>query len=173
MFNRIVGLLAALLIGALSPLAAGAYTLTSDEGRFTVEMPEKPSFTVRRLQRVRDGAIFESNEWRVDQPWLTWLVSYRDYAQATDDASAEKIFEQVLQELPVSLDGELRDHHYFEREGTRALEIRIFVPRNRLLLRSQVFVAGHRRYVVSYVGPDGSESDAKVEGYLKSFHVLR
>ena len=168
----IVRLLGALLIVVLSAAASHAFVLESGEGRFTVEMPAKPEFKLRRIQRERDGAIFESNEWRLDQPWVTWLVSYRDYAPTAADATAEKMFERVLQELPVILDGELRYHKFFERKGARALEIRIYVPRNRMLLRSHIIVSGLRRYVVSYVGPDGTETNATVETFLKSFHVL-
>ena len=99
MFTRLLGLLAALLVGALSAGAAAAFTLTSDEGRFTVELPEKPSFKQRRIQRVKDGAIFESNEWRLDQLWITWQVSYRDHLQYDVDISADKIFNRLIQEL--------------------------------------------------------------------------
>jgi len=171
-FNPLVRLLGALLVGAMSAGAAAAFTLTSDEGRFTVELPDKPSFQVRRLAS-KDGAILESNEWMVDQPWLMWLVSYRDHPQNAEDASPEKIFERLIHELPNSLDGKLRSHHFFEREGAQGLEIRIFVPRNRMLLRSQIFVVHKRQYAISYVGPDGSENEPKVETYLNSFHVLR
>jgi hypothetical protein len=171
-FQRTVRLLAQLLVAALCSGSAGAYTLTSDDGRFSVELPAKPGFKQRRIQRVRDGAIFESNEWRLDQPWITWQVSYRDHSQNADDATADKIFNRVLLELPASLGGDLRLFRYIERDGTQGLEVRIFVPRNRMLLRSQIFVVGTRQYNISYVGPDGSEIESVVETYLNSFHIL-
>ena len=172
MLNRLIGLLAAFLVAVPSAGVAAAYTLTSDVGRFTVELPNKPSFKVRRLVS-KEGVTLQSNEWMVDEPWLMWLVSYRDHPQTAENTSPDKIFERLIRELPEVLDGELRGHRFIERDGIRGLEILIFVPRNRLLLRSHVYVVRHRQYTISYVGAEGTEHEPKVETYLNSFHVLR
>jgi hypothetical protein len=170
--NRFVGLVAGLFVTALVAADAGAYTLTSDAGRFTIEMPGKPEFTVRRLLRESDGAILESNEWMVKQPWLFWFVSYRDHPAHADDATPDKLYGRIIRELPSALEGELRAHRYIERDGIRGLELLVYVPRNRLLMRSRVFVVGQRQYTISYVGDDGTERHPKVESYLNSFHTL-
>jgi len=170
-FNRLALLLGVLLVSAAAAGPVGAYTLSSDEGRFSIEMPDKPDFKVRRITGT-DGTVLESNEWIVDQPWILWQVSYRDHPPTAASALPEKIFDRVIHELPDLLDGELRSHRFIEHDGVRGLEVRIFVPKNRLLLRSHVFVVRHRQYAISYVGPDGSENAPKVDNYLNSFHVL-
>ena len=94
MFNRLVGLLAALLVGVLWAGVAAAFTLTSDEER-----------------------------------------------------------------------------RFVEHDGIRGLEILIYVPRNRLLLCSHVYVVRQRQYAISYVGADGTENSGNVENFLYFFHV--
>ncbi len=171
--GKIVGLLAVSTIGAFAAGAAAAYTLTSEVGRFTIELPDRPEFTVRRIRRESDGAVLESNEWMVKQPWIFWFVSYRDHPKDGDDPTPEKIYGRIIRELPAALEGELRAHRYIERDGIRGLELFVYVPRNRLLMRSQVFVVAGRQYTISYVGAEGTEKEPRVESYLSSFHVLR
>jgi hypothetical protein len=170
--GKIIGLLGVLTVCAFSGAAAAAYTLTSDVGRFTIELPDKPEFAVRRLRRESDGAILESNEWMVKQPWIFWFVSYRDHPEDDDASTAEKIYGRIIRELAAALEGELRAHRYVEHDGIRGLELFIYVPRNRLLMRSRVFVVGRRQYTISYVGEEGTEKQRRVESYLNSFHIL-
>src|SRR5262245_39454601 len=93
-------LLLALWIAAFSSGGVHAYTLTSKEGRFTVEMPDRPKLETRQLRNRIGGDTVTSYEWYYDRkkPEATWETSYRDLNKApmTDAALLDKFYDVVI-----------------------------------------------------------------------------
>jgi len=173
MLNRLCG---ALLYAALSAGPADAFTLTSDEGRFTIEMPSKPKLETRRMRNRIGGDTATSFEWYVDQrePEVTWEVSYRDHNPRVVDAKfPSRIFDDVIQEIQRRDDTKLLSHKFIEHHGMRGLEVRYLNTLHRAQLRSRFFVVGARLYLIQYGGRYDTDNEPHVEGYLNSFRVLR
>ena len=67
--------------------ATDAYTLMDKDGRFTVEMPDKPVFEKRRMKNLEifGGSFSDSHEWMVEsKPNTAWMASYRDLESAIE-----------------------------------------------------------------------------------------
>lgn len=172
MFDRIVCLQIVLALGTLLSSAADAYTLTDKDGRFTIEMPDKPAFEKRRMKNA-GGGYADSHEWMVEQPKpdFTWMMAYRDHQSPSDGTLPEFVYDIAAKQLVSRPGRKLLSRNFIEHDGIRGLELLIDAEPLGLVNRMRIFVVGQRVYTVVFVGPPGSEKAAGVEAYFNSLHV--
>lgn len=170
----LVNRLAAAVVGYLLIIgSAAAFTLNSDEGRFTVELAEKPAFEKLR-EKTAAGYFVDRYQWLVDQGDVAWIVTYGDYPEAdVRRLGAETMYDNGVKGSVEGVKGTLRNQAPVQHSGVRGRELFVFVPEGKMVMRQRLFLVGNRLYQNVYVGPDGTERNGDVEVFFKSFQIRK
>jgi outer membrane lipoprotein-sorting protein len=119
----------------------------SEEGRFSILMPDKPQST---------SSTFESPQGRFEQhlfiashhPTLVFMVAYTDIPkQLLVDKYIDGFFDQVRDEFIKSAEGKLASDTPLTVDGHPAREVKVHVFKGELRLR--MFLVGERAYMLS------------------------
>ena len=168
--NSLVRLLGVALIYAFSVSVTFAYTLKSDEGRFTAEMPAEPGF--EKLNEQASSGPYVRYQWLTDQGSKAWIVTYNDYQAGTiAKTGLAQAYTNAVQGGVKGVKGELRNEKSITQAGVSGKESLVFMPNGPLIMRQRIFIIGDRLYQNIYVGPPGSENDAEVDAFFGSFRV--
>ena len=168
--NSITRFVGAVLIYALSAGLAAAYTLKSDEGRFTAEMPAEPGF--EKLNEKASSGPYVRYQWLTDQGSKAWIVTYNDYQTGTiAKTGLAQAYKNAVEGGVKGVKGELRDEKSINQSGITGKESLVFMSNGPLIMRQRIFIVGDRLYQNIYVEPPGSENDAEVNAFFASFRV--
>jgi outer membrane lipoprotein-sorting protein len=141
----------------------------SDEGRFTVLMPDKPvtqAATVETLQ-----GRFEQHVFTASHTTFVYIVTYTDLPKQTlaangGDAFMDGIRDQFIKEVG----GKLESESLLSLEGHTGREIKVHMFRGELRLR--VFLVGDRLYTLSIIALDKTpESEETFNKFFSSFKL--
>jgi hypothetical protein len=167
LFARVLG---AALIFLFSASMAFAYTLKSDEGKFTAEMPAEPGF--EKLNEKASSGPYVRYQWLTDQGAKAWIVTYNDYQSGTiQKTGLEQAYKNAVQGGVQGVKGELRNEKSITQSGISGKESMVFMPSGPLIMRQRIFIIGDRLYQNIYVGPPGTENDTEVDAFFASFRV--
>ncbi len=171
---RLVNCLAAAVLSSLLIVgSAAAFTVQSDEGRFTVELAEKPAFEKLR-EKTDAGYFIDRYQWLLDEGDVAWIVTYSDYPEAdVKRLGAETMYDNAAKGAVAGVSGKLRSQAPLQHSGVRGRELFVAVPDGKMVMRQRLFVVGNRLYQNVYVGPDGTERNGEVEVFLNSFRILK
>jgi hypothetical protein len=148
---------------------AFAYTLKSNEGKFTAEMPAEPTF--EKLNETAASGPYVRNQWLTDQGAKAWIVTYNDYTTGTiAKTGLEEAYKSAVQGSVRGTKGELRSDKAITQAGTSGHEILVSIP-GPFIMRQRIFIVGDRLYQNIYVGTPGTEDDAGVNAFFASFRV--
>ncbi len=168
-WNSLTRVFAAALICALSANIAFAFTLKSDEGKFTAEMPAEPAF--EKLNEKTSSGPYVRYQWLTDQGSKAWIVTYNDYTAGTiTKTGLEQAYKNAVQGGVQGVNGELRSENVVTQSGISGREALISMV-GPLVMRQRIFIIGDRLYQNIYVGPPGSENDTEVNVFFASFRV--
>jgi hypothetical protein len=159
----------AAMICVLFANIAFAYTLKSDEGRFTAELPAEPTFS--KLNETASSGPYVRYQWLADQGAKAWIITYNDYPAGTiAKTGLEEAYKNAVQGSIRGTKGELRSNKAITQADTSGREILISVA-GPLIMRQRIFIIGDRLYQNIYVGPPGTEDDAEVNAFFAFFRV--
>jgi hypothetical protein len=159
----------AVIICVLFANVVFAYTLKSDEGKFTAEMPAEPAF--EKLNEKASSGPYVRYQWLTDQGAKAWIVTYNDYPAGTiAKTGLEQAYKNAVQGSIRSTQGELRSDKVITQAGTSGHEVLISIA-GPLNMRQRIFIIGDRLYQNIYVGHPGTEDDAEVNAFFASFRV--
>src|SRR5262245_54721900 len=79
--SRLVRVLSLIAAGLLMVGQAAAYTLVSQEGRFTVEFLAEPKLE-KFNEKTDAGDYIDRSQWLLDRGTTAWIVTYSDYPLA-------------------------------------------------------------------------------------------
>jgi hypothetical protein len=150
---------------------AFAYTLKSDEGKFTAELPAEPTF--EKLNETSAIGPYVRYQWLTDQGAKAWIVTYNDYTAGTiAKTGLEEAYKGAVQGSVRGTKGELRSDKAITQAGISGHEILVSIP-GPFMMRQRIFIVGDRLYQNIYVGPPGTEDDAGVDAFFASFVVAK
>lgn len=173
MFRSALRLLTFIVVYGVAAGAASAYSLKSDEGRFSVELPGEPAFE-KLHEKTKAGYFVDRYQWLLDLGDTAWIVTYGDYPQSdVQRLGAEAMYDNGAKGSVEGVNGQLRSQQPVVNGGVRGRELFVFVPDSNLAMRQRMFIVGTRLYQNVYVGADGTERDAKVEAFLNSFQMRK
>jgi hypothetical protein len=159
--------------GPLAGLAAGAWqTYTSDEGRYSVELPGRPK-TRTETKPTPLGPIVVKFTYAEATPESVFMVNHCDLpvARATDDPRA--IFDDGCAEAMASSQGKQQSSKDVTFEGFPGREV-IFNGTQRgrsFRCHTRLLLVGRRLYQTMWIG-SGEEPAADVERFLASFKLI-
>lgn len=173
MLRYLVRALSLVAVCALLVAPAAAYTLVSEEGRFSAEFPAEPTFE-KINTKLDAGYTVDRHRWLLDRGSVAWIVSYVDYrAENVQRLGAETMYDNASAGAVESLKGTLLESLSIDHSGIRGREIFVLVPNGNLSLRQRFFISANRLYQNIYVGPRATERDTPVEAFLKSFQIFK
>jgi hypothetical protein len=159
----------AVMICVLFANIAFAYTLKSDEGRFTAELPAEPTFS--KLNETASSGPYVRYQWLADQGAIAWIITYNDYPAGTiAKTGLEEAYKNAVKGSIRGTKGELRSDKTITQASISGREILISVA-GPLIMRQRIFIIGDRLYQNIYVGTPGTEDDAEVDAFFASFRV--
>jgi hypothetical protein len=168
--NRLAGVVCAFL---LMVGAAAAFTLNSDEGRFTIELIDKPAFE-KLHEKTAAGYFVDRYQWLLDQGEVAWIVTYGDYPEAdVKRLGAETMYDNGAKGSVDGVKGQLQKQEPIQHSGVRGRELFVTVPEGNMVMRQRLFLVGTRLYQNVYVGPAGTERNGDVEVFFKSFEIRK
>jgi hypothetical protein len=168
--NRLAGAVCAFL---LIVSAAAAFTLESDEGRFTIELIEKPAFE-KLHEKTAAGYFVDRYQWLLDQGEVAWIVTYGDYPEAdVKRLGAETMYDNGAKGSVDGVKGKLQKQGPIQHSGVRGRELFVAVPEGNMVMRQRLFLVGTRLYQNVYVGPAGSEQNGDVDVFFNSFQIRK
>jgi hypothetical protein len=147
------------ILGQLACVGS-AEVLSSQEGRFSVEVPKLP---------------IPQYQWFDNKTNRAWIVSYREQSPPISSlAAAEKMYDFVVQAVVDSTKSKLISQGEIVRANVTGREIVMQggsseQPR---MTRQQFFLAGDRFYTLTFSGPPGTEKSSEVEAFFASFQML-
>lgn len=159
---RTVGVAAAAL---LLTLAASAFTLKDEVGRFSASFPAEPT-----LDKVEGSSALGPHvhyTWEVDVDDRHWSVTYTEYT-----TPPVKNYDKNVMNLLAATKGKLVWQGKIEQSGFDGREVVTLLPDN-TVMRQRMFMVGNRLYQVLYGGPAGSETHAEAKSFLTSFELLK
>ncbi len=153
--------------------SAAAFTLNSDEGRFTIELSEKPAFE-KLHEKTAAGYFVDRYQWLLDKGDVAWIVTYGDYPEGdVRKLGAETMYDNGAKGSVDGVKGTLRNQAPVQHSGVRGRELFVFVPEGKMVMRQRLFLLGNRLYQNVYVGPDGTERNGDVEVFFNSFQMRK
>jgi hypothetical protein len=153
------GLNVLLILGQLTCVAS-AEVLSSNEGRFSVEVPKLPT---------------PQYQWVDSKTSRTWIVSYREQpAQRTvSPAYLEKFYDSVVQGVLDGTKATLVRQDPITRDNITGREIvtRGGTAERPIMTRQQFFLTTDYFYVLTFSGPPSTETSTDVEEFFASFQM--
>jgi hypothetical protein len=169
--SRLVRVLSLVVACLVMVGQAAAYTLVSQEGRFSIEFLAEPKFE-KFNEKTDAGYFVERPQWLLDRGTTAWIVSYGDYPLSdVQRIGAENMYDNSTRGAVEAVKGKLEQSVSVNTSGVQGREIFVLVPGGNMSMRQRFFVTGNRLYQNVYVGPAGSERDATVEAFLASFKI--
>src|SRR5712691_6834341 len=120
--NPLARLLGIILLAASAGFAH-AYTLTNDDGKFTVELPAVPQFEKLNEKTEGDALQYVRYQWLVDQNEKAWIVSYSAFPKPMD-----KVYDAQVQASVNGTKGKLINQQDIEQRGIKGREIWVQIP---------------------------------------------
>jgi hypothetical protein len=151
--------IAALFICGLLIQPAAAETMTSGDGRFSVEIPDVPQFRY---------------QWTDASNKRVWSVSFNGAsAPSVAATNREQRYDASVKAVVERLKGMLRIQRPLQIGDVTGREIVVQMTQNNVvnMLRQQMFITDNRFYQVIYTGPEGTETNSDVEAFFKSFQI--
>jgi hypothetical protein len=129
----------------------------SDEGRFSLLMPEKPRSQATTIQTPQGR--FEQHAFIASHYPLVCMIAYTDIPRHLLVANnVDEFFESVRDQFIKEVGGKLASESSLSLDGHSGREIEVHMFRGRLRLR--LFLVGDRLYVLSFANSDKAlESD--------------
>jgi len=151
---------------------ARAYTLKSDEGKFSVEFPAAPE---ARIMRGVGSCESIRHEFRFLQGKRSWLAIYKDCKPPgmLADFGIPQALRDFSKGMAQVLHGEVRANDPIELGTVPGREFLVYIERTNLVVRGRVFVKGDRVYQVMYAGPAGTHEEPDIESFFASFRIMR
>jgi hypothetical protein len=160
---------AAVMICVLFADIAFAYTLKSDEGRFTAELPAEPAFS--KLDETASSGPYVRYQWIADQGAKAWIITYNDYPAGTiAKTGLEQAYKNAVKGSIQGTKGELRSDKTITQAGISGHEILVSIA-GPLIMRQRIFIMDDRLYQNIYAGPPDTEDDAEVNAFFAAFRV--
>jgi len=143
----------------LNPGPAVWSEFRSDEGRFSISMPERPVSQASTIETIQGR--FEQHAFIASHMPLLCMVAYTDIPKPLLAAdNADGFFDGVRDEFIKDAGGKLASESSLSLDGYPGREIKVHLFRGELRLR--LFLVGDRLYIVSLTNLDKvSESDAE------------
>ena len=141
----------------------------SDEGRFSVLMPEKPQSQVSTLETGQGR--FEHHVFIALHHPLVCMVAYVDIPKKFFvDKNIDGFFDELRDQFIKEADGKLASETPLSMDGHAGREVKVHIYRGDLRLR--MFLVGDRAYVLSVVNMEKADEEV-VKKFFGSFKINR
>jgi hypothetical protein len=141
----------------------------SDEGRFSVLMPEKPQ---SQKSSVETGqGRFEQNAFIASHPPLVCMVAYTDIPKNfLINKDIDGFFDEIRDQFIKEADGKLESETSLSVDGVAGREVKVHLYRGDLRLR--MFLDGDRAYILSVLNLEKPDEEA-AKKFFASFKLNR
>jgi hypothetical protein len=154
-----------------APVEAKPETLVDDAGRFVVSLP-KP---VQRGSQPVDTAAgkIAMNMVYYDGGATAYMIIYCDYpaGSVAQSGGPDKVCTNASNGAVQNVGGKIQSSSACQLGDVKGLEVVAEIPSSKSMARLRFFVVGDRLYQVMYIGPTGTETDAKAVTFLDSFRL--
>lgn len=141
----------------------------SDEGRFSVLMPEKPQSEKSSVETGQ--ARFEQHAFIAAHSPLVCMVAYTDIPKNfLVDKDIDGFFDEIRDQFIKEVDGKLASETPLSVDGVAGREVKVHMYRGDLRLR--MFLDGDRAYILSVLNLEKSDEEA-AKKFFASFKLIR
>lgn len=140
----------------------------SDEGRFSVLMPDKP-LSQRSIIETPQGRL-EQNVFTASHNFLVCMIAYTDFPKPALVANdVDGVFDSIRDQFIKQAGGKLASESSLSLDGNPGREIRVHLFRGELRMR--LFLVGNRLYLLSLANLNQSDDEQTLNKFFVSFKL--